>query len=113
LQNIAMFDAMPASEQRCEHQPRVIAKMAKKDRRREKNPDVPDKMHPFQIQGPEDAPRVRALLTEHVNLDHLRDMLQKMPALRHQKDVEERKPVVPPVVPRDGEGKRWNPGHQS
>jgi len=82
-----VFYPVPAGEERCEPQPRVIAEAANQHQCSDENPGVPREVNPFQIEGAKDTSRRGALQTEKVDLSHLSNVLKKVSGLGHDQDV--------------------------
>jgi len=54
---------------------------------------------PLDIQGAEDATGISTLEAQNVDLDHLRHVLEEVPSLGDDEQVERRQPLVPTIDP--------------
>src|SRR5436190_11570975 len=87
-----MLDEMPGRERRDRDEPWVRPEARQEHEERDEDERVPDEVDPFDVELADDPLGVGAGRMQHVDLDHLRDVLQEVRGLAQSEETEEGDP---------------------
>src|SRR5436190_1135919 len=87
-----MLDEMPGRERRDRDEPWVRPEARQEHEERDEDERVPDEVDPFDVELADDPLGVGAGKMQHVDLDHLRDVLQEVRGLAQSEETEEGDP---------------------
>src|SRR2546421_13024903 len=83
---------MPSREGRDRDEPGVRTKVGEEREQRDQDERVPSEVDPLDVELADDALSGRAAQMQHVDLDHLRAVLDEMRRLSESEETEEQEP---------------------
>ena len=87
-----MLDEMPGREWCHRDEPRVCPKARKQHEKRDEDERVLDEVDPLDVERANDSQSTRAGKMQHMDLDHLRDVFDKVRGLGEREEAEEHGP---------------------
>ena len=87
-----MLGEMPERKRRHGDEPGVVAEVRHEHEQQHQDERVPNEVDPLDVERTDDALRIRAREVEHMDLDHLGDVLDEVQGLAHREESERREP---------------------